>query len=682
MDKFFEARNVVVVGVSNAPGNLGRLMAANLMEFHFQGNIYLVGPKGGSFLGHKIHARVTDVGDAVDLATILVPAPAVPEVLRQCGEKGIPRVIVQSAGFRELGEERLELEGRVRDLLERYRMRMIGPNCLGVINRRTGLAVPFFPLAANVGAGPVSIISQSGGVGAMMVNLLEAENLGLSRFASVGNKLDVTENDLLEYFARDPETEMILCYLEGIADGRKLMRITRETPKPVIVHKSNTGKCGAAIARSHSASLSSDDRVVDAAFRQSGIIRVREQREAVEVMKAYSLPPLAGNRLAVISRSGGHAVLAADAAEEYGFVLPPYPEDFFQLIREQSRANVISFHNPLDVGDVYNIALYRTLIEKTLEREDIDGMIHVHNYQGNMNVEESRELISSLGELIRKYRKPLASCVFTTRDEFEAIKHAVGFPIFNDPREAARALKQVRDHRSLQTIPLADVRPSDIDPSRARKTLEGLNPGPIPAERLAPLLSAYRIPCVEWEFADSLDSVTSAAHRLGFPVALKTAEPDVVHKSDVGGVRLNLADAERLAEAYGEISRLGPAVLVQKMSGPGLEWLVGGRRDENFGPVVVAGLGGVYVEVFKETGIRVAPIEREEASRLVDECRGSMLMAGLRGDKALDRQALLDVIVRVSWLLHDFPQIRELDLNPVRVYEQGCLALDWRATVE
>lgn len=681
MDKFFEANNVVVVGVSNAPGNLGKLMASNLMEFRFSGNIYLVGPKGGSFLGHRIHERVDDIPEELDLATILVPASVVPEVLRQCGEKGIRRVIVQSAGFRELGEERLGLEARVLEILERYRMRMIGPNCLGVINRRTGLAVPFFPLTAQVRPGGISIISQSGGVGAMMVNLLDMENLGLSKFASVGNKLNVTENDLLEYYVRDGETESILCYLEGIADGRRLMGIAQASDKPIVAHKSNTGKSGAVIAMSHSASLSSDDRIVDAALRQSGIIRIREQREGIELLKAFSLPRLRGNRLAIISRSGGHAVLAADAAEEYGFVLPPYPPDFFDFIREQSRANVISFHNPLDVGDVYNVGLYRTLIERTLEREDIDGMVHVHNYQGNMNVEESRQLIASLGELVRKYGKPLASCVFTTRGEFDAIKHAVDIPIFNDPREAFRALKTVRDHGSAHPIPLARVRPRGIDPAGARTALDGLASGPVPADRLAPALSAYGIPCAQWELAKDREAVKAAAERLGFPVALKTAQPDVVHKSDVGGVRLNIRDAEGLMQAYGEIGRLGPAVLVQKMADPGLEWLVGGRRDENFGPVVVAGLGGVYVEVFKETGIRVGPIEQEEASRLVDECRGAPLLAGLRGEAALDRRSLIEVIVRVSWLLHDFPEIRELDLNPVRVYVQGSLALDWRATV-
>jgi acetyltransferase len=587
--------------------------------------------------------------------------------------------VLESAGFRELGPDRIGLEEEVLGVLQRYGMRMIGPNGLGLINRRSGLAVPFMPFKAEAPPGRVAVIAQSGGVGAMMINMLTAENLGFSKFASIGNKLDVNETDLVEYLAGDEETDIIYCYLEGISHGRRLMEAARRSPKPIVIHKSNLGQTGAMIARSHSASLSNDDRVVDAAFLQCGIQRSHGQQETLEMIKGFSLPRMRGNRLAVISRSGGHAVLAADAAEEFGFQLPPYPPEVINEVREHSRAKVISFHNPLDLGDLFDLSLYRALAEMALSREDIDGVIFIHNYQGDMDVDKSRSLIANLGELSGKSEKPIGICVFTTDDELRFNRKATGFPIFTDPREAVRALARNRDFGRAHPLLFAEARPDRMDRHRVRQELEAMTPGPLPPEKLASILTAYGIPLVAWELANSEKEVLHHARRLGFPVALKTAHPEVIHKSDAGGVVLGVADETEAEAACMSLTRLGPRILVQKMSDPGLEWLVGGRQDPNFGPVLVVGLGGVYVEVFRETAIRVAPIDYEEAQRLVDECRGSVLLSGVRGQLPFDRQALLEVIVRISWLLNDFPEVRELDLNPVRVFQSGCVALDWRA---
>jgi acetyltransferase len=680
MNSFFQARSVAVVGVSNSAGNLGRIIAYNLMEFRYGGYVHLVGPKGGSFLGHKIHPSVLDIPDPVDLAAVLVPASAVPQVLRQCGEKGIRRVVVQSAGFRELGGERLQLEEEVLHILDQYKIRMIGPNCIGIINRDNGLAVPFMPFKAEAAPGRVAVISQSGGVGAMMVNSLALENIGFSKFASIGNKLNVNEADLIEYLVgEDDKTDIIYCYLEGVADGRRLMQVASRSTKPIIVHKSNNGASGAVIAQSHSASLSSDDAIVDAAFRQCGIHRTREQREAMDLLRGFVLPNMKGNRLAVISRSGGHAVMAADAAEGFDFVLPPFPDDLIRLVHQESRANVIQLHNPLDLGDLFNLPLYRTLVEKTLERDDIDGVLFIHNYQGIFDSSDSRRLIAGMAELMEKRQKPVAVCVFTTQIELEYNRKAVRFPIFTDPMEAVRALALNRDRGKIPALPFATERPFGVNIDLVQSELAAIPSGPIPPEKLARLLAAYGIPLVEWKEAEDESGALAAGRALGFPVVMKTAQPEVVHKSDAGGVILNIMDEEALSVAYRDLSRLGSRVLLQKMSAAGLEWLVGGRRDRQFGPAVVAGMGGIYVEVFKETSIRIGPIGCEEANRLLDDCRGAALLGAVRGQPSLDRPALADLIVRVSWLLADFPEIGELDLNPVRIFAKGCQALDWRA---
>ncbi len=683
MDRFFDARSVAVVGVSKSPTNLGRAMVFNLMEFGYQGVIYLVGVKGGAFLGHPIYPSVSELPQTVDLAALLVPATTVPGILEECGRRGIRRVVVESAGFRELGDDRRELEDRIRSILDRYQMRMIGPNCIGIINRKSGLAVPFMPMKAEAPLGRVAIISQSGGVGAMVINSLAAEHMGFSKFASIGNKLDVDENDLLDYFTRvDEDTDLVFCYLEGIADGRRLMEAARRSPKPVVVHKSNHGGSGAIIARSHSASLAVNDRVVDAAFRQAGIIRVREQREALEVLKAMQLPAMRGARLAVISRSGGHAVMAADSADEYGFRLPPFPEPMLETVREHARAKVIQFHNPLDLGDVFDLDLYHQLAEENLARDDLDGLLFIHNYQGIFDAQESRRLIKSFGALMAKYRKPIAVCVFTMQGELQINREAVDYPLFTDPREAVRALARNREYYSVEGKPIAwaSRRPEGVDPERAASLLDGLEPGPVPAAVLASILTAYGVPLVAWKMAQSEEEAAARAAELGYPVVLKTAQIEVVHKSEAGGVRLDLGDERAVRQAYREMARLGTSVLVQKMATGGMEWIVGGRRDPQFGPVIIAGLGGIYVEIFAETEIRIGPLTPGEASRMISQCRGSRLLSGLRGAPPLARALLEATVVRVSWLLADHPCLAELDLNPVRVAESDALALDWRAT--
>jgi acetyltransferase len=458
------------------------------------------------------------------------------------------------------------------------------------------------------------------------------------------------------------------------------MEVAQRSQKPIVLHKSNRSAQGAAIARSHSASLSTDDAVVDAAFEQCGIVRVFDQQEAMEGVKAFLLPRMKGNRLGIISRSGGHAVMAADAAEECGFHLPPYPEALTRLVHERSRAKVIQTHNPLDLGDLFDFDLYRALVEKALALNEIDGLVFIQNYQGVFDAEESRRLLASLGGVIAGSEKPVAVCIFTSKFELDHIRKMLDYPVFTDPREAIRSLALNRDRHGRRIPAFSDERPPGVNRSGVQAELDSLQQGPIPAHNLARILAAYGIRLIPWRHAQSEDAAVAAAENLSFPVALKTAQPEVLHKSDAGGVYLGLVDESSVRTAYRELSRLGPAVLVQAMAEPGLEWFVGGRRDRQFGSVVVSGPGGIYVEILRETGIRVGPVTHEDAARLLDESRAAALLSGVRGRSKLDRNALIDIVVRTSWLLEDFPQIRELDLNPVHVFAEGCYALDWRAS--
>jgi acyl-CoA synthetase (NDP forming) len=690
---FFYPERVAIVGVSPSPSNLARAIVYHLIEFRYTGKIYLVGPKGGSFMDHPIYPTIAHIPDQVDLAAILTPAFTLPDIMETCGQKGIRRVVIESAGFSELGDEKKGLEQQLVSIARKYGIRFIGPNCIGVINKENGLATPFMPFNNTFNLGPLSIISQSGGVGGALLNELASENLGFNKFASIGNKLDTDENDLLEYFLKDRGTETVFLYLEGIADGRRLMEISFRSSKPILAHKSNTSEASTRIARSHTGSLSASEEVVNAAFRQCSIHRVTDMNSTLTAIKAHALPPMRGNRLAVISRSGGHAVVAADAVAKYGFVLQPFPGDFLRMVESRLRAGVIRLGNPMDLGDLFDFDLFHQIVSDTLVREDIDGMLVVLNYNGIFFEENSRNLVGKIKEICLQGQKPVALCVVTTGEEWRLNRsNHPGFPMFTDPEEAAKALAISRDfcHRNISSFkeaetfavdqekPLAILAEAKARQARQLTTAESFE-----------ILANYSIPLAPWGQARSSQEAAMRATTFGLPVAMKLMGEGFVHKSDVGGVLLNLDSEAAVRNGYDRLAAIihtaeskpkKKAILVQKMVSEGYEVFVGAKQDPVFGPVILAGLGGVYVEVFGDVTMRVAPVSAAEASRMFGEIRGSQLLKGVRGQPPGDLEALNHIVQRISQLVCDLPQIQELDLNPIKVLPkgQGCLVVDCR----
>ena len=446
MREIFYPQSVAVIGVSNSPDNMGRGIIFNLTEFGYQGIIHEVGPKGGVFAGRRIYKSVLDIPDHVDLAVILTPARTIPAILEECGQKGIRRAVVESSGFREFGEEGKKIEEEIIRAASKWGIRFVGPNCIGVINMETGLCTPFPPLRRIVRQGDISMISQSGGVGMSVLNLLGNEGLGLNKFVSAGNMLNVQTEELLEYFIEDPGTKYILLYLEGIQDGKKLMDVARRSPKPIIAFKANIGQFGKSIASSHSASLSSNDRVVDAAFRQCGIVRVHDATTLGNDLKILRLPPMRGNNLAIISRSGGHAVIAADACEMSGFSLAPFPKEFLEEVEKHFRASVIKLTNPLDLGDLFDLEIYLKIIDRTLAQKEVDGIVFLHTFNAAFEGPRSRELFQKVMELSQKYDKPVAIYVSTEDQEVNYLKRNFNYPIFTQVVETVRALGINRRH--------------------------------------------------------------------------------------------------------------------------------------------------------------------------------------------------------------------------------------------
>jgi acetate---CoA ligase (ADP-forming) len=694
MQKFFYPRRVAVVGVSEAPGNLAQGIVANLLHFRYQGQIFLVGRRPGVACGLPIFPRLADLPEPIDLAVILAPARVVPELVRECGELGISRIVVESAGFSELNDAGTALEEEVRAALRQYGIRLVGPNGLGLVNLENGLALPFATIGSRVHQGRISIIAQSGGVATHVLAWMTKEGLGLNKFLSLGNKLDVSENEVLKYLLEDPGTAAIYLYLEGMSDGRGLLEVAAKATKPIYLHLANVGPETATIAQSHTASLTTDERVLEDACRQSRLTLVKTQAELLNALKLVDQPPVRGNRLVVFSRSGGEAVVAAYACRRFGFTLPTLSDQLMQSIQERSRAGVIRPTNPIDLGDVFDFTLYTDLMAAVCRDPEVDAVLFHYGPIADFEREPAREMARRMIELARQARKPLAITVLCTPDEEDYLRDTLGVSVFHFPEDAVQALAFSRDqaardeifsHPALTPLPGAAA----IAEALTGPNLEGF----VPLAQALTVIEALEIPLAPWAAAATAAEAAAAAGRLGFPVVLKLSAASLVHKTEAGGVELDLPDAAAVEQAFNRLaqvarSHLPPreawqAVVMTQVAG-GLELLLGARRDDSFGPVVAFGAGGVDTEILDDVALRVAPLTPTQARDLMAETRLGRILAGTRGRPSADLDRLSQALAALSQLLLQFPRIREVDLNPVRAFpgKPGILALDARIRVD
>jgi acyl-CoA synthetase (NDP forming) len=718
MDKIFNPNSIVVIGVSERPTNMGRNIVANLLEFGYGGEIHVVGQREGVVFGHRIHTSIEELPQGIDLAVILTPAPTVPDLMDACGRQGIRRVVIESGGFGEFSAEGRELSEKLLAVAHNWNIRFVGPNCISVINMDSGVCLPFVRLQRHtLKKGRVSVVSQSGGITIAYTNLFSSAGLGISKAISMGNKLDLDETDYLAYLLADENTDIICLHLESIEDGRRLMELARSSPlglslgtkpKPILLHKTNVGQASAHIAQSHTAALANDDRIVSAAARQAGIIRARNFRTTVNYTKGLSLPPVKGNTLIAIARSGGRAVVAADMAAAFGFDLYPFPPDFREKVKGFFRAKVIEPTNPLDLGDLFDFRIYVNILEECLKIEDVDAVLMGHTYSGLLERKATHHLTHTVQELAQKYNKPVALCPFSEgEEEVLSLKRELEYPTFSEIDEAMEALAASRDYycRSRKSggaegaeepISISPLRPKDelqriLTPASTTNgenlTDEGGRDGALMIHQALEVCQGYGIPVAEWATASSPEEAVEEAERLGYPLALKVLSPHISHKSDVGGIVLDIEGEEDLKQACGEMLRRMQeeasdvpleGFLLQRMVYSGREVILGGKRDPSFGPVVMFGLGGVYVEVFDDVAFRVAPLTREDVEEMIAEVKGSRLLRGIRGEKPSDVEAVIDCLLRISQLLQDFPAIAEVDINPLIALEKGALAVDAR----
>ena len=680
MQHIFDPHSIVVIGVSERPDNLARNIIVNLRAFGYRGQLYAVGRQTGSVLEVPIVTSLEEIPDGLDLAVILTPAAAVPGLMEACGRKGILRVVIESGGFSEFSEEGRELEERLKQVARKWGIRFVGPNCISVVNLEKGVCLPFASISPNgMRLGAASVVAQSGGVSITYLDQLSSSGVGVNKVVSIGNKADLNETDYLTFLLDDPGTQMIVLYLESIRDGRQLMDLARSSAKPIIIHKSNKSQASQTIALSHTAALAADDRIVSAALRQAGMLRTESFEDTVSVARGLALPPVRGNDLVIISRSGGHAVIAADVAEQHGFRLAPLSDEFARAVRAFNGADVIAPTNPVDLGAIFDFDLYARIVEECLRTLSPDAILLINTYSIS-ETEGAHRLIRRVERIVHESGRPIAQCIYTQGDDRQVLQPQVGLPLFGDIEQAVRGLAASRDRYLWQVRHYGETASQSVSaPPEVESLLSEV--GMLAADRALQMCQAYGIPAAPWQVASSPAEAARAAERLGYPVALKALAADVIHKSDVGGVILGLANTgsvQREAEAMLARSAQPVTLMVQRMAGEGVEVILGGKRDPTFGPVVMFGLGGIFVEVLEDVAFRVAPLSQADAEEMIEQVRGKRLLDGVRGRPAVDRAALIGALLSLSRMLVENPCISQVDINPLIVLREGAVAVDAR----
>jgi acetate---CoA ligase (ADP-forming) len=687
---FFAPQGVAIIGASATPNKLSFGILRNMTLYGYQGHIAPVNPKADEILGLKCYPDVTSVPDPVDLAVIVLPAPAIPEVIEACGQRGIRAVTIISGGFKEVGMEGADLEKQILEIAKRYQMRLIGPNCVGTLDLYTGLNTTFIQGVPDTGG--IGFVSQSGAVGGGVVDYIRNKKVGFSNFASLGNEADVTEADVIEYLGHDPNTHVIATYVEMIRDGRRFIDVaTTITPhKPIVLLKAGRTSAGARAVSSHTGSLAGSHAAYQAAFQQSGVIEVDTVADLFDLTLALDTqPPPAGNRVAIITNSGGPAALASDSLANNGMQIANLSEETVNTLRQHLNTSA-QVSNPVDMLGGAEPPEYALALEQTLADPNVDAAIVILVPQALVNPAHVAETICKGS---KNSDKPVVTCFMGEWSVGEArdILHSNGVPMYVFPESTGKVLGAMRGWskwRERQVEQPIDL--IDLDSARAVKILSSNRTDGVLGEvHTRPLLQAYGIPVVAGIFATSAAEAASAAEQIGFPVVMKIVSPDILHKSDLGGIRLGLKDAASVETAYTEmissISRLKPdarleGVLIEAMAPKGQEVIVGMRRDPNFGPLMMFGLGGVYVELFGDVSFRVAPLTRQDAHEMISQTRAGRLLTGFRGQPEADLEAVVGTILRLSRLALDFPEIDEVEINPLLVLPkgEGVLALDGR----
>jgi acetyltransferase len=686
---FFNPRGVALIGASANPGKLGHAVLHNLINSGYRGAVYPVNPNYPDIDGLPCYADIAAVPNPVDLAVLIVPAAAAPAALTACGRRGLKAAIIISGGFKETGPEGAALETECVAVLRRFGMRLIGPNGIGTMAQNSGLNTTF--LRSLPQAGPIALVSQSGAVVGGVLDFVGGQHTGFSHVVSLGNAADVTETDIILYLADDPHARVLAVYAESITDGRRFMEAARQVSarKPIVLLKAGRTQAGGRAAASHTGALAGSHAAYAAALKQSGVIEVFSLNDLFNTALALAYQPLPqGNRLALVTNAGGPAVLAADAMASHNLRLADLSAGTQAALRARLNPHA-PVSNPVDMLGGAEAADYGFALAAALADPGVDAALVTHVPQALVN---PVQVARAIAETAQGAAKPVYACFMgqVSVGQAQQLLHQHMVPPYTFPEDAAQAIGRAVEYaRQRQQAVKVDppARPT-VNAAAARAALACAQ-GALTEAAARPVLAAYGLPLAAGGLATTPAQAVELAEAGGYPAVLKIVSPDILHKSESGGIALNLPHAAAVQAAYRHIMERAAAaapearltgVLVQKMAPPGHEVIVGVRRDPQFGPLLMFGLGGIYVELLTDVSFRVAPISRAEARAMIAETKAGRLLAGLRGQPPADIEAVVDCLVRLSQLALDFPQIEEVEVNPLRVLPQGegALALDAR----
>lgn len=685
LEALLEPRSVAVIGAGTHPGSIGHEVLHNILDGGYTGAIYAVNPKYDSVLGVPCVASPELLPEPVELAVVAVPAVGVADVVRGCGARGVRALALLSSGFSELGQDGRVRQAQVLALARNHGMRVIGPNCLGVLNTDPSVRLNATFAELPMRDGGLGLVSQSGALGIAVVAAAARCGLGVAQFVSVGNKADVSGNDLLLAWENDPRVRVIALYLESFGNPRRFARIARRVSRqvPIIAIKAGRSPAGQRAGQSHTAAAAASDDVVDALFCQAGVIRVSTIEQMLDAARVLSDQPLpAGPRVAIVGNSGGPGILAADAAAGSGLDVVTLSSPTEQRLRAVA-PSAASWQNPVDLGAVAGPDQVQAAVAALLAAPEVDAVLTVYT---DTAVNDTDSVMARVAAAAVGSNKPVVAtrvgAAGASVSESEPYRR---LPVFSFPEPAAAALATaVRYARIRQAAPVPDTRPEGIDRTAARAlvdTIRSRGGGWLTADESAELFGYYGVSLSPQRVVSDADAATSAARELGYPLAVKLATPGV-HKSERGGVRLGVADEHGLRQVVAELS--GPAgepLLLQPMAPAGTEVIVGAVQHAQFGPVVMVGAGGVLADLLDDRAFRLAPLSSDEAGAMIGQLRLARLLDGYRGRPAVPRARLADVVARVGALADDLPEVSELDLNPLICGSGGIIAVDARVAV-
>jgi acetyl coenzyme A synthetase (ADP forming)-like protein len=667
----------------------------NILHSGYQGMVYPVNPSYNEVFSLKCYPSISDLPETPELAVIIIPAASVQGVMEECGARGIKAAVIISAGFKESGREGYRREMELRQTAERLGIEVLGPNCLGIADTHTPLNATFATRAPLPGR--VAFMSQSGALCTAVLGWSEEKHLGFSRFISLGNKMDLSESDMLEALEQDENTSVIVAYLEGISDGERFMEVTTRVSrsKPVVIFKAGVTQAGARAVSSHTGTLAGSENAYTAAFRKSGALRANTVEDLFMLALGFSAqPPPAGPKVCVITNAGGPGIIASDALERAGLSLAALGEETTRTLREKL-PEAASVYNPVDVLGDADAERYGLALKSVLADPGVDALMIMLTPQAMTKAADTARVVC---ELAGDAEKTVFAVFMGGHDveEAENILREVGIPNFEFPEEAVDTLRCMKAYSDFLSRPRQTHVRFDVDKKKAREVFsatrkQGRNE--LVEVEAREVLSAYGLPVARTMLATNLEECIKAGREIGYPVVIKIASPQILHKTDVGGVVVGIDNTDELISAYERVTanarKFFPradiwGVLVQEMLPPSREFILGMNRDSQFGPLLMTGLGGIYVEVLKDVSFRLAPVSEEEVMDMLRELKSYWLLQGARGEPPADIDAVVESVLRISQLVMDFPEINELDINPLRVLEdgKGCLAADARIVLE